>query len=427
MKNLSKIFKLNRTAEALTMIVFIILGVGLPILLTWEKVDYIVIKSDKDFKKYKLPGEGTKTNPYVFANLSISNQLKRGIYIEGTTKYFVIRDCFFSYNVFCGIYIKSVKNGTGKIINNMSIGHSIAGIHVISSNSIEISNNTCTKNMYGIYLENSNNSKIQENYLFETKLATGQYGVLNTGIMIENSQHLNIQDNYFYKTSFGIKLEFGKYNKISNNLMDFVSHIAIGLVSSNENELINNTSSRNNLYSFSFINSSLNTITNCTSYRNNNGIYLFDSKENNIQFNVIEKNTLGLFALENSSENKIIYNSFIENEEQGVRLEITQSNIIHHNSFYDNNIDGLSQAKDSGNDNIWFDEEKLEGNFWKGWNTSSPYPIGGSANSTDPYPLTNPPTEKKTTYTNPTKNFIKDKISSSRTIYPEIFLICKDS
>jgi len=120
------------------MMIFVLLGVGLPILLTWEKVDYIVIKSDKDFKKYKFLGEGTKTEPYIIANLTISNQLKRGIYIEGTTKYFVIRDCFFAYNVFSGIFIKSVKNGTGKIINNMSIGHSIAGIHVIATNGIEI-------------------------------------------------------------------------------------------------------------------------------------------------------------------------------------------------------------------------------------------------------------------------------------------------
>ncbi|MFW9853120.1 MAG: hypothetical protein ACFFDS_09260, partial [Candidatus Thorarchaeota archaeon] len=60
------------------------------------------------------------------------------------------------------------------------------------------------------------------------------------------------------------------------------------------------------------------------------------------------------------------------------------------NTFSFNNLGEISQAQDNSSNNIWYDINSHEGNFWNEWNSSDPYVIIGSANSTDLYPLDEP-------------------------------------
>ena len=68
--------------------------------------------------------------------------------------------------------------------------------------------------------------------------------------------------------------------------------------------------------------------------------------------------------------------------------------MIHHNSFVNNNQGGTpfgtSQACDKGMNNVWYDIETNEGNWWNDWDGKPSYPIDGGEGSVDPFPLGEP-------------------------------------
>ncbi len=102
----------------------------------------------------------------------------------------------------------------------------------------------------------------------------------------------------------------------------------------------------------------------------------------------------GIYIL-GSSYCQIFNNSIKENFEYGVSIlsayEMAEFNTIYHNSFIDNNPTGLSQASDYGTSNSWYNLVLAQGNYWSDWNQISVYPIAGSANASDIYPLADPP------------------------------------
>ncbi|GAH42515.1 unnamed protein product, partial [marine sediment metagenome] len=77
----------------------------------------ISIGSDDDFITYGFPGSGNSTHPYIIENYNITTTNERGIYITGTHKYFLIRNCYVDAGI-VGIYSEYVANGTTTIINN---------------------------------------------------------------------------------------------------------------------------------------------------------------------------------------------------------------------------------------------------------------------------------------------------------------------
>ena len=82
------------------------------------------------------------------------------------------------------------------------------------------------------------------------------------------------------------------------------------------------------------------------------------------------------------------FNQFENNGQHGILFDTpTSNNNIHHNRFIDNGPSENSQASDSGQNNIWYDMETEEGNYWSEWEKKKPYQIDGSAQSQDLYPL----------------------------------------
>ena len=75
----------------------------------------ISISGDSDLEVF--PGAGTAEDPYVIEGYNITTIEDNGIYIEGTTKYFVIRDCYVEA-VEQGIYTYYVADRTATITNN---------------------------------------------------------------------------------------------------------------------------------------------------------------------------------------------------------------------------------------------------------------------------------------------------------------------
>lgn len=91
----------------------------------------------------------------------------------------------------------------------------------------------------------------------------------------------------------------------------------------------------------------------------------------------------GGVKFEGTSTSSIRYNEFRENS-IGLYLDFSSANnSIHHNIFMNN----YQQAEDWGINNLWYDVENLEGNYWSNLGGADHYTIFGLAGSVDLFPL----------------------------------------
>lgn len=382
--------RINSLIGSTIFILLIGLGVVLPLVLMRGDHNYIEIESDKDFSKYKLEGTGSAEDPFVIENLVIENQVKRGISISNTKNYFVIRNNRLVGNLYNGIRLSNVEAGTGKIYNNTIIDHSTGGIYLTFSDDVEVYDNFCIDNKYGIWIEDSNNCQLTNNYISLYRPITGPTSLVHRGILIERSEYIEANNNHFRYLQEGVSILHSGYCTVKSNYMDSISKTSVSIIYSSNNLILQNSCVDDNQQSIYVSYSNYTTISNNTISGNYYGINLYSSNLNTIMYNSFQKNYIGIYSSSSSERNIVKFNEFINNTREGVKLEITNFNSIHHNSFYFNNLGLLSQAKDQGLNNTWFDELTLEGNWWNEWTNSTPYPLLGDKNNTDPYPLASP-------------------------------------
>jgi len=326
----------------------------------------IHISGNDDFESQAAneswPGDGTEQNPYIIAGYEIDgNGGSSGISVEYTDVWFVIRNCkvWNATNIYTtpfgsGIFLNKVTHGT--LSSNNCSGNSRAGIFMVDSNYINITSNICLNNKNGIYLFNSNN-----------------YNYISNNTCSGNSDA-------------GIDIS-GDHNNITNNNC---SGNRIGIFVLGSNTVINN----NRCYSNSF-----------------KGI-CYDGSNTEIRHNVCVSNEYGIDI--SGHQNTIMYNNCSWNDERGIEMDASDSviaynelyrnkgygliisghaadhNQIHHNDFIENNGATspempYSQAADYSGENLWYDPERKEGNYWSNWNGKGTYKIDGYGE--DPYPL----------------------------------------
>ncbi len=376
--------------EAVSILAFIGLVGILPLWLLSEKPQSIEINSDKDFQKYNFPGDGSFVNPYIIENLTISEQLKRGISITNTNKYFIIRNCYIYGNLLNGIRLDTIAAGTGLIFNNTIQEHSQAGILISTSNNISIIDNIIIESKYKIWLNNSDYCWISNNYLFAYRPPLGQYDIWYRGIYSVNSFFTRIDYNTIQNTAFGMYISNGDNSIIYGNLIQSATQIGIYLSESTDCNITSTTCLDSYVDSFSLRNSNSNLIQYSSSLNGLRGLKLKESDENTISYCIFDENDIAILLEENSRSNLISFTEFTSNSEVAIQLNQGRDNIIHHNSFIDNNNSVEYQVEDHSTNNTWYDEVSSEGNYWHGWNSSLPYQIPGSVNSSDPYPLSEP-------------------------------------
>ncbi len=268
----------------------------------------------------------------------------------------LVENCILRYNGY-GISLKETKD---TIITSSTFEHNTFGIYMRSCFGFTVKNNICNYNRAGIYSSKLENSTIKNNncsYNWET------------GIWLRTVLYAStVFNNTCYQNEVGISAE---------NLL--------------ECRFLNNSIEKNSLDGFS----------------------TYHSASSNYSFNIIKDNgKVGMDFDDSytvSSYNQITYNSFENNAEYGLNLQggydyfhlryegVTDS-MIHHNMFISNNLGGSSQAKDTGNNNTWYDESTQEGNYWDDLGDRKEYPIDGG--SIDKYPLNRVPIESPTTRTN---------------------------
>ena len=293
----------------------------------------IDITSDDNFTDYGFIGNGSETNPYVIEGYNITTIENDAIYIAGTTKYFVVRNCYVDAGNY-GILINNVADDTATIINNTCNNNGFTGIKIDLSGGSTVDDNTCNNN-------------------------------LNNGILISYSGS-SIVDN----------------NTCNNNSDD-----GIYLYFSGSSTVTDNTCNDNNNGIHLYYSGSSTVTDNTCNNNSNNGIYIESSGSETLEKNTCNNNWAGI-VLADSDLCNITYNHLQTNTNYGIRIYSTcESTSIYSNNFIDNHQMGsYCQAFDDGTDNYWYNTATSKGNYWSDW-VSGSYSIDGSASAVDLYPL----------------------------------------
>jgi len=211
----------------------------------------IYISGDADFATQAAtegwPGNGTEENPYIIEGYEITGT-GDGIYIESTTVWFIIRNCYVhaSGN---GIYLYALGNG---IVENCTVVSGFnEGITVSGSSNVRVINCTASNAVYfGIYSYSSNNVEIinctayQNNYY---------------GIMVESSQDVTVLNCTTHDNTYvGIYLKYSTYCTVRNNTMKGESIFVYGSVDQCTLHVIdNNTVNDKKVYYYHDLNTSV--------------------------------------------------------------------------------------------------------------------------------------------------------------------------
>ncbi len=206
---------------------------------------------------------------------------------------------------------------------------------------------------------------------------------VSVGIIIAYSSLIKVSNNTLVDCPTGIYIQNSFNNSISNNKVS-LSFEGIDIFSSNNNTIKNNRIFKNDMQ----------------------GIFIYKSSENVIENNNISNNRWDGIYLWRASSNIIVGNNISRNRNYGVYIDKECSyNIVYGNLFLYNHGSGNSfndsyiQARDDGSGNYWNSSSGI-GNYWLDWANNNdtndnngdgivdwPYPIDGSANSKDYYPL----------------------------------------
>lgn len=241
--------------------------------------------------------------------------------------------------------ISSISLNPEDVIINPDINPDISSrpvIHVTSDNveitGLTILGNNSEDQKSGVFLDNANNSLIQNNIISNVQ----------DGLVLSNSFESSIKNNTLLSnTLHGIYLINSTDNDLRNNLITG-NKFGLYLNLSNQNTLANNNASNNENYGIALRKSDANNLTNNQFFTNKYGLCLTVSHENIIVDNVAGNNKQSGFLLWISDSNNLKDNILIENKNSGIYILSSDSNILNRNSL-SNNSNGISIGDSSNN------------------------------------------------------------------------------
>ncbi len=278
--------------------------------------DQISITSDSDFLVF--PGSGTSEDPYLIDGYNITTTSDEGIYIRGTTKYFIIRNCYVDANDY-GIYITDVADGTATVINN-TCNNNKYGISLGSTVRSTVANNTFTncglkivEDTIDAYLSHT----VENNWVNGKKL--GFYTNLDSTIIAEpvygqlilvNCTNVTVRDQILNDATTGLFLYSCTSSAIINNTCSDNHYVGIYLDYSGSSTVANNTCSNN--------------------YR---GIYLVYSGSSTVANNTCSNNNYRGIYLDYSGNSTVTKNTCSNNNNYGIRFYVSGSSTVANNTF----------------------------------------------------------------------------------------------
>ena len=160
----------------------------------------IEVRSNADFAALGASGVGTRSDPYIFDNLEISNA-ETCIEIQDTTAYFLILNCkVSSADLDPAIRLRNVENGR---VEQCEIAGGSSGLEFNGALDSSASGNAFYGCWNGILMFNSENCTVYDN-----EIHNNQYGV-----KLEWTEWCEITNNSIYSNDeFGIEVAFYSYN-----------------------------------------------------------------------------------------------------------------------------------------------------------------------------------------------------------------------
>jgi parallel beta-helix repeat protein len=325
---------------------------------SYEYHEPISITNDAELAAIASNGTGATDDPYILEQWKIDATNTNGLYITGSTKYFIIRNCWIegtSRNYY-GIYLNQIANNTAHLVNN-TCRNNLYGIYIRYSDSVTVFNNFCQNNYNSIYLYHSSYSSI-----------TGNICSDNEGIGI-----------YLHDSS--------GYAKVDNNICNRNKANGIRILSSVSCSVINNSCSQNYPHGIILFSADHSRITRNVCYNNSlDGLVLYRTSFSFVSNNTCYMNSRnGIYYQRNSDTNEIFWNILLDNYLYGIMVrDGSKENQIYQNNFLNNGFELISQAYDNSTNNLW------EENYWSDYNGSGKYSIAGTTKSNDTSPLLEP-------------------------------------
>ena len=249
------------------------------------------------------------------------------------------------------------------IERNVVVNYDYSGIDMSWGGHNRIVSNYCTKGVFGIITEGTQNVTILENECSENN---------QDGIFSRNTDDSVILNNYCTRNNeSGIRIVTSLNISVTENICTENKNTGIYTYYDSTTiaipPIIKDNYCRNNTIGIRIWKTYSARITNNTIESNEHGILLVDSKYTEIDNNILLKNRM-----------------------YGIKIELySSSNVIYTNYFLCNNLNGTeegnSQAYDAGH-NDWYNEETNVGNYYSDYTGEGEYQIDGKYERTDPYP-----------------------------------------
>jgi parallel beta-helix repeat protein len=261
-----------------------------------------------------------------------------------------------SKNTSYGIYLyeSDTIHMTGNIISGNPYNFGIDGTNYIdfATHDIDITNTVNGKPIY--YIKGASDTV----YDADTNMGT---------IYLINCENVTVKDLNFTKNICGICLWNTTESKIENVT---VTKSIYGInIRNSRNNTASHCNITTNQYGILFKNSNSSSIHHSNITSNQKGIHVENSAINSIYRDYISDNTLDGIYLEHSHNNTIIENTITRNGIDfeptpmgfGINLQNSANNTIYHNNFINNG--GQAEAV-SSNDNKWDNGYPSGGNYW---------------------------------------------------------------
>jgi parallel beta-helix repeat protein len=231
-----------------------------------------------------------------------------------------------------GIYLDSADHCN---ISDNNASDNCKGIHLYSSGSNNLTNNTANSNYHGewssgIYLDSSNNNTLSSNNASNN----GYSGIYLYSSGSNNLTNNTANSNYHGDWSGGIYLDFSNNNKLTNNTASNNGYSGIYLYSSSDNNTLTSNTASGNVYGIHLDSSSNNTLTSNNASGNVYGIKLYYSINNALTNNIASNNDYGIYL--DSSNNNTLTNSNASDNTWDLYIKSSES------AFRDNTLNGTT-------------------------------------------------------------------------------------
>jgi parallel beta-helix repeat protein len=248
-----------------------------------------------------------------------------GIKVQNSRNVQIIQGNDIRLNDFYGIYL--YQSNDTRIEDNAIINDN-NGVYSLSSLNTTVTNNSINlhKKFYGIYLFNSNNNTVSNNTMWNNY----------HGVYLVNSSYTNVSNNNISNSDvYNIFVHKGTTNSyfFDNKLHSASEGIRLK-DSSNSNNFINNTVTNHTAYGVHSSDSDSNTFTNNTFRNNSKNVYLTDSLSNTFDNNSILLSLSGLQAISSSNSLTLINNTINSTSLPSLEINDSTSARISQNKIY---------------------------------------------------------------------------------------------